>query len=85
MITIDKIKDILEKKFINNYQTITRVSKRTDDNKSKTVKNNVLYLGSILLTSKRKIKSEISMIESNFKVFNYDDGILKNIRSNVCS
>ncbi|MHB9307663.1 hypothetical protein ACW0UU_09525 [Fusobacterium polymorphum] len=77
MITIDKIKDILEKKFINNYQTITRVSKRTDDNKSKTVKNNVLYLGSILLTSKRKIKSEISMIESNFKVFNYDDGILK--------
>lgn len=33
MITIDKIKDILEKKFINNYQTITRVSKRTDDNK----------------------------------------------------
>ena len=39
MITIDKVKDILEKKFINNYQTITRVSKRTDDNKSKTVKN----------------------------------------------
>ena len=91
MITIDKVKDILEKKFINNYQTITRVSKRTDDNKSKTVKNSVLYLGSILLTSKRKIKSEISMIESNFKVFNYDDGILKIIndskktRSNVCS
>ena len=53
MITIDEIKDTLRKKFINNYQSITIVSKRTDN------------------------KSKISMLESDFKVFNYDDGILK--------
>ena len=51
MITIDEIKDTLRKKFINNYQSITIVSKRTDN------------------------KSKISMLESDFKVFNYDDGI----------
>lgn len=53
MVTIDEIKDTLRKKFINNYQSITIVSKRTDN------------------------KSKISMLESDFKVFNYDDGILK--------
>ena len=54
MITIEEIKSILNKKFINNYQTITRVSERTDHNEDK-----------------------ISMLESEFKIFNYDDGILK--------
>ena len=54
MITVEEIKGILNEKFINNHQTITRVSERTDNNNSK-----------------------ISMLESNFKVFNYDDGILK--------
>ena len=78
MITIDDIKDILNKKFINNYQTITRVSERTDDNKSKILGNNILYTGSVLVVSKRTDnKSKISMLESDFKVFNYDDGILK--------
>ncbi|PGH21093.1 hypothetical protein RN96_08670 [Fusobacterium polymorphum] len=54
MITIEEIKSILNKKFINNYQTITRVSERTDHNEDK-----------------------ISMLENEFKIFNYDDGILK--------
>ena len=54
MITIEEINSILNKKFINNYQTITRVSERTDHNEDK-----------------------ISMLESEFKIFNYDDGILK--------
>ena len=54
MITIEEIKSILNKKFINNYQTIPRVSERTDHNEDK-----------------------ISMLESEFKIFNYDDGILK--------
>lgn len=54
MITIEEIKSILNKKFINNYQTITRVSERTDHNEDK-----------------------ISMLESEFKIFDYDDGILK--------
>ena len=56
MITVEEIKGILNEKFINNYQTITRVSERTDNN------------------------SKISMLESNFEVFNYDDGILKIIK-----
>ena len=58
MITIEEIKSILNKKFINNYQTITRVSERTDNNENK-----------------------ISMLESEFKIFNYDDGILKIINN----
>ena len=58
MITVEEIKGILNEKFINNHQTITRVSERTDNNNSK-----------------------ISMLESNFKVFNYDDGILKIINN----
>lgn len=57
MITVEEIKGILNEKFINNYQTITRVSERTDNN------------------------SKISMLESNFEVFNYDDGILKIINN----
>lgn len=57
MITVEEIKGILNEKFINNYQTITRVSERTDNN------------------------SKISMLESNFGVFNYDDGILKIINN----
>jgi hypothetical protein len=79
MITIDDIKDILNKKFINNYQTITRVSERTDDNKSKILGNNILYTGSVLVVSKKvsNNKLKIVMLESDFKVFNYDDGILK--------
>ena len=77
MITIDDIKDILNKKFINNYQTITRVSERTDDNKSKILGNNILYTGSVLVVSKKvsNNKLKIVMLESDFKVFNYDDGI----------
>ena len=58
VITIEEIKSILNKKFINNYQTITRVSERTDNNENK-----------------------ISMLESEFKIFNYDDGILKIINN----